>query len=66
MYVAKTKMLISFTVTTKLICIFVFTYANCWFPHDVDVLFFYLFTYLIYLCIYLFILFIIFVDILEN
>ena len=64
MYVAKTKALISFTVTAKLICIFVYTYANCWFPHDVDVLFyfFYLFTYLIYLCIYLFI---IFVDILE-
>ena len=39
MCVAKTKALISFTVTAKLICIFVFTYENCWFPHDVDVFF---------------------------
>ena len=45
MYEAKTKALISFTVTAKLICTFVFTYANCWFPHDVDVLF-YFFIYL--------------------
>ena len=29
--VAKTKALISFAVTVKLICAFVFTYANCWF-----------------------------------
>ena len=65
MCVAKTKALISFTVTAKLICIFVFTYENCWFPQDVDVLFYFLysFTKLIYLCIYLLI---IFVDILEN
>ena len=32
MHVAKTKMQISFTVTRKLICIFVFAYADCWFP----------------------------------
>ena len=31
--VAKTKALISFAVTAKLICGFVFTYANCWFSH---------------------------------
>ena len=31
--VAKTKALISFAVTAKLICIFVFVYADCWFSH---------------------------------
>ena len=31
--VAKTKALISFAVTAKLICVFVFAYANCWFFH---------------------------------
>ena len=35
MRVAKTKTLISFAVyTAKLICAFVFTYANCWFSHE--------------------------------
>ena len=34
MHVAKTKALISFAATAKLICIFVFSYANCWFSHD--------------------------------
>ena len=34
MYVAKTKALISFAVTAKLICVFVFAYAKCWFSHD--------------------------------
>ena len=29
--VAKTKALISFAVTAKLICVFVFAYADCWF-----------------------------------
>ena len=29
--VAKTKAQISFTVTAKLICAFVFAYAKCWF-----------------------------------
>ena len=33
--VLKTKVLISFAVTTKLICAFVFAYANCWFSHEV-------------------------------
>ena len=33
--VAKTKALISFAVTAKLICAFVFAHANCWFSHDV-------------------------------
>ena len=32
--VAKTKALISFTVTTKLICVFVFAYADSWFSHE--------------------------------
>ena len=30
---AKTKVLISFAVTAKLICAFVFAYADCWFSH---------------------------------
>ena len=34
MRVAKTKALISFAVTAKLICVFVFAYAKCWFSHD--------------------------------
>ena len=33
-YVAKTKELIGFAVTAKLICVFVFAYAKCWFSHD--------------------------------
>ena len=33
-YVAKTKALISFAVTAKLICVFVFAYAKHWFFHD--------------------------------
>ena len=32
--VAKTKTLISFAVTAKLICAFVFVYAKRWFSHD--------------------------------
>ena len=32
--VAKTKMLISFAVTAKLVCVFVFAYAYCWFSHE--------------------------------
>ena len=32
--VVKTKALISFAVTTKLICTFVFAYANWCFSHD--------------------------------
>ena len=34
MYVAKTKALISFAVTAKLICVFVFAYAKSWLSHD--------------------------------
>ena len=30
---AKTKALISFAVSAKLICVFVFAYADCWFSH---------------------------------
>ena len=33
-YVAKTKVLISFAVTAKLICVFVFAYAKSRFSHD--------------------------------
>ena len=33
-HVVKTKALISFVVTTKLICVFVFAYAKSWFSHD--------------------------------
>ena len=32
--IAKTKALISFAVTAKLICVFVFAYADCWFSHE--------------------------------
>ena len=31
---SETKALISFAVTAKLICVFVFAYAKCWFSHD--------------------------------
>ena len=34
MHVAKTKALISFAVTAKLICAFVLAYADCWFTHE--------------------------------
>ena len=34
MYIAKTKALISFAVTAKLICVFVLAYAKLWFSHD--------------------------------
>ena len=33
-HVAKTKALISFAVTAKLICVFVFAYADCWCSHE--------------------------------
>ena len=39
MYVAKTKVLISFAVTAKLICVFVFAYAKHLFSHDAAHLF---------------------------
>ena len=35
-HVAKTKALISFAVTAKLICVFVFAYADCWFSYAVS------------------------------
>ena len=34
MRIAKTKVLISFAVTAKLICVFVFAFAKMWFSHD--------------------------------
>ena len=36
---AKTKALISFAVTAKLICAFVFAYADCWLSHVVAQMF---------------------------
>ena len=33
-HVAKTKALICFAVSAKLICAFGFAYAECWFSHD--------------------------------
>ena len=33
--VVKTKALISFAITVKLICAFGFAYADCWFSHDI-------------------------------
>ena len=36
--VAKTKTLISFVITAKLICVFVFAYADCWFSHEAALL----------------------------
>ena len=38
MRVAKTKAMISFAVTTKLICVFIFAYAKSRFSHDARVL----------------------------
>ena len=38
MRVAKTKALISFAVTVKLICVFVFAYAKSLFSHDAALL----------------------------
>ena len=32
----KTKVLISFAVTVKLICAFVLVYAECWFSHELQ------------------------------
>ena len=43
MYEAKTKALISFAVTAKLICVFVFTYAKRWFSRDAAHIFFSIF-----------------------
>ena len=39
--VAKTKALISFAFTAKLICVFVFAYAKRWFSHDAAHMYFY-------------------------
>ena len=35
MCVVKTKALIGFSITSKLVCAFVFRYADCWFSHEV-------------------------------
>ena len=34
MQVVKTKALIRFVAIAKLICVFVFAYAKCWFSHN--------------------------------
>ena len=34
-HLTKTKVLLSFAVIVKLICAFVFAYADCWFSHAV-------------------------------
>ena len=34
MRAVKTKTLISVAVAAKLICVFVFAYADCWFSHE--------------------------------
>ena len=46
MQVAKTKALISFAVTAKLICVFVFAYADCWFSHGAAHIFGHIFSLL--------------------
>ena len=38
-HLAKTKALISFAVTAKLICALGFVYADCWFSHEAAHLF---------------------------
>ena len=43
-HVAKTKALISFAVTAKLICSFVIAYGDCWFSHAVAQLMFCILT----------------------
>ena len=43
-YVAKTKAMISFAVTAKLICVFVFAYAKRWFSHDSALIIFFFFA----------------------
>ena len=43
-YVGKTKVLISFAATAKLICVFVFAYAIRWFSHDVAQIIKYMYT----------------------
>ena len=48
--VAKTKALISFAVTAKLICAFVFAYADCWFSNEVTQLLFVTYLVLFYNC----------------
>ena len=46
MHVAKTKAMISFAVTAKLICVFVFAYADCWFSHEAAHFFYQFFWHL--------------------
>ena len=44
----KTKALIGFAVTAKLICAFDFAYADCWFSHEVAQYYNYLFKNVIF------------------
>ena len=49
--VAKTKALISFAVTAKLICVFIFAYAKRWFSHDAAQIIF-IFVWLVVILLY--------------
>ena len=48
MCVAKTKALISFAITAKLICVFVFAYAKCSFSYDAAHVFYYYFLFYVH------------------
>ena len=44
LFVSKTKMLLSCAVTARLICVFVFAYADCWFSDAVAKSFCYMYV----------------------
>ena len=48
-YLEKTKALIFFAVTAKLICAFVFAYAKCWFSHYTAQIIYYVWDFLAHL-----------------
>ena len=64
--VAKTKALISFAVTVKLICAFVFAWAKVWFFHDAALITMYYYFIIIITCIIIIIIFIIFKQLMKN
>ena len=49
---AKTKALISFAVSVKLICAFVFANADCWFSHEAAHTCTLLFSVILVLCVF--------------
>ena len=51
---SENKGVISFAVTAKLICVFVFAYANCWFSHAAAQML-YLFVCVVGVAVYLFV-----------